>query len=156
MWVPAVFLFFEKYLRGGRGNDFLATLLCLTCQTLAGSPEHSILTVLLLYFHSIYVVGQAEINGVWRRTLALGVVVILSIGLASLQLVPTIALIDESVRKGGMMFADHAKWSFKPIQLSNLLLPKDYSQFMSRTTPMDVSFLQSFYMGIIPVIFLNS
>ena len=155
VWVPVVFLFFQKYLQVGKPKDFWLTVVCLTCQTLAGSPENSILTVCLVYGYSVYVVPKSEVNGILRRTLALGFIVLLSLSLTAIQLLPTYSLIGESVRGGSMMFSDHAKWSLKPISLVTLFLPVDFSRFMEWTTPMEISFLQSLYMGVLPMVFLS-
>jgi len=157
VWLPVIFLFFERYLQTAKTGDFLAAVACLTCQTLGGGPENSVMTVCLLYAHSILIVPRAaaRITGAMRRTAVLGAVVLASLGLAALQLLPTYAVIKDSVRSTALLFSDHAKWSLEPAALATLLLPKDFTGFMERTKPMAVSFLQSVYMGIAPMVFLG-
>ncbi|MFQ5672041.1 MAG: hypothetical protein ACE5G9_03025 [Nitrospinales bacterium] len=157
VWLPAIFLFFQRYLQTAGTGNFLAAVACLTCQTLGGSPENSVMTVCLLGAHSILVVPAAEtrVAGTLRRAAALGALVLPSLGLAALQLLPTYAIIKDSVRNTALLFSDHAKWSLEPSTLATLLLPKNFAGFMERTHPMAVSFLQSVYMGIFPLVFLG-
>lgn len=155
VWVPLIFLFFQKYLEKGNTRHFMGTVACLTCQTLAGSPENSVMTVLLLYAYSIFLVpGATRIAGISRRTLILAGVVVLTLGLTAAQLLPTHALVNESVRSEGLIFADHAKWSLQPGLLATLFVPIDFTGFMEWRQPMAVSFIQSIYMGIFPAVFL--
>ncbi|MFQ5716141.1 MAG: YfhO family protein [Nitrospinales bacterium] len=155
VWMPLILLFFQKYLEKGQVRDFLATVACLTCQTLAGSPENSVMTVLLVYGYSIIMApAKTRISGIPRRTLILGGVTLLSLGLAAIQLLPTYALIKESVRNVGMDFADHAKWSLQPYSVGTLLLPESFSSFMEIRPRMADTFFLSVYMGVFPVAFL--
>ena len=160
IWTPLILLYFQKFLLGGRTRYFILAVIFLTFQTLGGSVENCILSTLVLYFTSIYLVDdRARIIGWLHRTLAVGGLVFFALGLSAFQLLPTYALIQYSVRDWGLSFEANTMWSLDPQALTSLFFPYDLTGFMERTYGnidyiQNISFFPSVFMGVIPIFFL--
>ena len=70
VWMPLIFIFFQRYLEQGQVRYFILTVLFITVQTLGGSPENCLLTIVLVYAHSIFTV-KSERFGIIGKTVAL-------------------------------------------------------------------------------------
>ncbi len=150
VWLPLVFWLFHQYWMRNHFGAFVGLVLAIAAQTLAASPEISIMTLLLLYAHSLYFLPRAPgIPGAVRMTASLGLAVILALGLAALQLIPTAHLMEHSLRDNGMTFEVHAQSSLGPAKLSTLILSPDYGGLLdSRDYPSWFpGFLHTIYMG---------
>lgn len=162
VWTPLILLTFQKFLLGGRVSYFIFAIVFLTFQTLGGSPENCILSTFILYFSSIFLVsGNAHITGWQPRTLAVGGLVISALGLSAFQLLPTYAVIQNSVRVWDLSVDYNTLWSLEPQTLTSLFFPKDLAGFMERVNVKgakieEISFLPSIFMGVIPIFFLFS
>jgi len=159
VWTPLVLLSFQKFLLCGRVRYFIFAVVFLTFQTLGGSAENCVLSTLLLYFSSVFLVSQeARINGWGSRTIAVCGLVFFSLGLSAFQLLPTYALIQHSVRDWGLGWEASAMWSLEPQSLTSLFFPHDLAGFMERTSSdiQKISFFPSVFMGVIPAFFLCS
>jgi len=160
VWTPLILLYFQKFLLGGKTRYFLLSVIFLTIQILGGSAENCILSTLILYFTSIFLVDdRALIDGWLRRTLAVGGLIFFALGLSAFQLLPTYALIQHSVRDWGLSFEANTMWSLEPQALTSLFFPYDLAGFMEGTygnmdAVKNISFFPSVFMGVIPVFFL--
>lgn len=157
VWLPSIFLLYEKFLKDGKASFFLGTVICLACQILGGGPEYCILTVMTLFFWSI---TRAD-DAIWARkimrcTVALIAVVAVSWGATAIQLFPTYSMLGESTRADGVFYDMHVLWSLLPSDMTSLLIPKDYKGYMYREGggSESFSFFQSLYMGVFGVYFL--
>lgn len=150
-WFPWFFLFLEKWLVEKSIRYFLLAVTACSMQTLAGSPEYSILSTLLIFSHSLWVRRNTQGNPVLRKSFLMGLTVLTSLAITSFQLIPTYLLAQNSIRDSGLRYADHARWSLEPSTLTNLLFAtssETVSQaFQSTIKP---AFLDSIYMGIVP------
>jgi hypothetical protein len=152
IWLPSVFYCFQNYLQRKRVRDFLGAVFFLTCQVLAACPEICIMTVLVIFFYSAMPRGKRTLKECLHPALALLGVALLSIGLSGLQLFPTYAMLEHSVRSGGLSFDTHTLWSMKWESLPYILLPQDFSDHLTgEQTPFQ--FIESFYMGTFAVLF---
>lgn len=162
VWTPLILLTFQKFLLCGKTRFFLLAVVFLTFQVLGGSPETCILSTVLLYFSSVYLVpGEASIKGFWPRTLTVGGLVLFAFGLSAFQLLPTYSLVQHSVRDWGLTLQSSVKWSLDPNALTSLVFPKDLAGFMEKTNQSyseveNLSFLPSIFMGTLPAFFLCS
>lgn len=162
VWTPLILLTFQKFLLCGKTRFFLLAVVFLTFQVLGGSPEICILSTVLLYFSSLYLVpGEASVRGWWPRTLAVGGLVLFAFGLSAFQMLPTYSLIQHSVRDWGLTLQFSSKWSLQPEALTSLVFPRDLAGFMEKTHQgypdiKDLSFLPSIFMGTLPAFFLCS
>jgi hypothetical protein len=160
IWTPLILLYFQKFLLNGKTRYFILAVIFLTFQTLGGSAENCILSTLVLYSTSIFLVGdRALIKGWLRRTFAVGGLVFFALGLSAFQLLPTYALVQYSVRDWGLSFEANTMWSMDPQALISLFFPYDLAGFMGRTYGnldyiKNIPFFPSVFMGVIPIFFL--
>jgi hypothetical protein len=157
VWLPMVFWLFHQFWTRNRIGYFIGLVVAIAAQTLAASPEISIMTMVLLYGHSLYLLPRAPgISGVARMTASLGLAVILALGLAALQLIPTAKLMDHSLRDAGVAYETHTQWSLGPDKLTTLLLSPDYGGLLdTRDYPSWFSgFLHTLYMGVLGLVFI--
>jgi hypothetical protein len=156
VWLPLIFLFFQKFIIEKKARYFIAATVALICQILAASPELCALTVLLLLAHSLVLVPQEKVSlSPYGRIAALAAMVILALGASALQLVPTYKLIEHSLREGGLSFEVHSYRSMAFKQLGELILPNNFDEYFSGNGPrVRIStFFISIYMGLIPFLF---
>ena len=157
VWLPMVFWLFHQFWTKNHIGYFIGLVVAIAAQTLAASPEISIMTMLLLYAHSLYFLPRTSgISGVVRMTAPLGLAVIVALGLAALQLIPTARLMDHSLRDTGMTYENHTQWSLAPDKLSTLVLSPDYEGLLeSRDYPSWFSgFFHTIYMGVLGLVFV--
>lgn len=157
VWLPMIFWLFHQFWTRNHVGCFVGLVVAIAAQTLAASPEISIMTMVLLYAHSLYFLPRAPgISGVARMTASLGLAVILALGLAALQLIPTAKLMDHSLRTGGLTYETHTQWSLGPDKLSTLVLSPDYGGLLdTRHYPSWFSdFLHTIYMGVLGLAFV--
>jgi hypothetical protein len=172
VWLPMVFWMFHKFWTEKHIGYFVGLVLTIATQTLAACPEISIMTMLLLYAHSLYFLPRAPgYSGIARMTASLGLAVILALGLSAFQLVPTAKLIGHSERDGGLDYRKHTGWSLEPAKLLSFALSPDYNEFLDselparpspdsslntqgHPPPMVIGFLHTLYMGLLGLIFI--
>jgi len=157
VWLPMVFWMFHQFWTRGRIVYFVGLVVAIAAQTLAASPEISIMTMVLLYAHSLYFLPRAPgISGVARLTAPLGLAVILALGLAALQLIPTVKLMEHSLRDTGLAYETHSQWSLELDKLTTLLLSPDYGGLLAtRDYPSWFSgFFHTLYLGVLSLVFI--
>jgi hypothetical protein len=157
VWLPMVFWMFHQFWTRNHIGYFIGLVVAIAAQTLAASPEISIMTLVLLYAHSLYFLPRTPgISGIARMTAPLGLAVILALGLAALQLFPTAKLMEHSLRDQGMAYETHVQNSLEPAKLSTLLLSPDYGGLLdTRDFPSWFSgFLHTLYMGVLGLAFI--
>ena len=157
VWLPMVFWMFHQFWTRKHIGYFIGLVVVIASQTLAASPEISIMTMLLLYAHSLYLQPRMQgFSGIARMTVPLALAVILALGLAALQLVPTAKLMEHSLRDSGLTFENHSQWSLDFKKLSTLIVSPDYEGLLdSRDHPSWFSgFLHTIYMGVLGLFFV--
>jgi hypothetical protein len=154
-WFPWFFLCFEKWLNEKSIQYFLLTLTACSLQTLAASPEFSILSVLLIFFHTLWGRGDNQGYRFLGKSLQMGLVVLCALAITAFQLLPTYQFAQDSIRDFGMQYLDHVHWSLEPSALTHLLFavtPETLAQqIQNQGKP---AFLNGIYMGIVPISFL--
>lgn len=155
VWLPMIFWMFHQFQVRRHSGYFIGLVLAIASQTLAASPEISILTMLLLCAHSLYLLPRTPgFSGTIRMTLPLALAVVLALGLSALQLLPTAKLMEHSFRDQGMSYETHVQNSLPPAKLSTMLLSPDYGGLLdSRDYPAWFSgFLHTLYMGVLGLV----
>lgn len=124
-------------------------------QTLAGSPEMAILTMLLLGVEVFPSISKAESR--LRPVLRLGAGVTAGIALVSFQLLPTIELSQLSLRAAPLDYASLSYWSLEPLSLVQLFFPHSSSFVaeqdaggLGRILERSVPWILSLYLGLLP------
>ncbi len=154
-WFPWFFFFFEKFLRENHIRYLILSITACSIQTLAGSPEFSILSTLLIFFHALGSHQKTKGNRVARNSLWMGLVMLCSLALTAFQLLPSYHFAQNSTRALGLKYADHAHWSLAPSALSQLFVPASPEaislQFQNQAK---MAFIDILYMGILPALCL--
>ena len=157
VWLPMVFWMFHQFQTRKHMGYFVGLVITIATQTLGASPEISILTMLLLYAHSLYFFPREPgFSGMIRMTVSLALAVVLALGLSALQLLPTAKLMEHSFRDSGLTFENHTQSSLDPDKLTTMLLSPDYGGLLdTRDYPSWFSgFLHTLYMGVLGLVFL--
>jgi Bacterial membrane protein YfhO len=157
VWLPLVFWLFHQFWVRHHIGYFIGLVVAIAAQTLAASPELSIMTLVLLYAHSLYFLPRAPgVTGVVRMTAPLGLAVILALGLSALQLIPTAKLMEHSLRDQGITYENHVQSSLEASKLSTLVLSPDYEGLLdTRDYPSWFpGFLHTIYMGVLALVFV--
>jgi len=132
VWLPVIFWLFHQYWVRKHIGYFIGLIAAIATQTLAACPEINIMTMLLLYAHSLYFLSRPPgFSGVVRLTASLGLAVVLALGVSAFQLLPTAKLIKHSFRHSGLDYATHTQWSLNTDKLSTLVLSPDYRGFFN-------------------------
>jgi hypothetical protein len=132
VWLPVIFWLFHQYWKRKHIGYFIGLIAAIATQTLAACPEINIMTMLLLYGHSLYFLPRPPgISGVVRLTASLGLAVTLALGVSAFQLLPTAKLIKHSFRHSGLDYATHTQWSLDTDKLSTFVLSPDFRGFFN-------------------------
>ena len=157
VWLPMIFWMFHRYWVQKHIGYFMGLVAAIAIQTLAACPEVNIMTMVLLYVHSLcFLQRKPGFAGFTRLTVSLGAAVVLALGLSSLQLIPTAKLLDHSFRDEGLSYETHTRWSLEPSKLSTLVLSPDYGKLLdSRDYPAWFNgFIHTLYMGLLGLAFV--
>jgi len=120
VWVPWVLLWWERWIRlGSRSSLIAATFLSLT-QFLAGSPEIYVMTIGVLVLDGLRL--KAEGEGITYRKFLIRFLLMqaLVLGLAMVQILPTLELFSQSRGRTVISSAEGLRWSLHPLSLLNL------------------------------------
>ena len=135
VWLPMIFWMFHQFWVRKHIGYFIGLIVAIAIQTLAACPEINIMTMLLLYAHSLCFIPRAPgFSGIARMTASLGLAVILALGLSALQLVPTANLVKHSFRDGGLSYEKHTHWSMQPSKFIALAIPPDYRKYLNNSS----------------------
>ena len=148
-WFPLFFFCFEKFLKQQSIRYFLLSIGVCALQILAGSPEYSILSTLLIFSHTLLI--RRKTSRALKNIFLLGLVVLSALAITAFQLLPTWLFARESIRDFGMEYVHHARWSMDPSALTHLLFatPATQPQLLPGQGG-SPGFLNSIYMGIVP------
>jgi hypothetical protein len=160
VWLPLIFWLYYQFEDRNHVGWFVGLVLAIFTQTLAACPEISVMTMILLYIHSIVFTKKARGKSEYVRiTMILGSAVLLALGFAAFQLAPTAQLLKHTFREGGLDYAFHANWSLAPSKLTTLVLTPGYDDYLITTVkgkyPNFSGLLHTLYMGIFGFLFIS-
>jgi hypothetical protein len=158
VWLPWVLFFWERCLERPSWKNITVLTLVVLLQFLAGSPELYAMTMALVLLDGARCRALASRPSYSRALFLLLTVNILTIGLAMVQVLPTLELLQESRRaKFSLPFQLAASWSLRPSQLLNLFF-LDREVVTDRLSGMEIlfeptlPFFVSYYMGAFALI----
>lgn len=118
VWIPLVLGFCQRYRKRGDVLDLAGASLCLAMVILAGHFYGAYFTGLFLFVDGLWRKGKT-----WRKGVAGWVAVMALAGLVSaVQWVPTVSIVDESVRAKSMDKAHVERWWLHPSRLAEFAL----------------------------------
>jgi hypothetical protein len=156
VWLPWVLLFGERLIDRQSMKDFSLFTLVLLVQLLAGAPEIYGMSQGLLFLDGLRLKARETNLSCRKLTFFFLVANILVVGLAMVQILPTIELFLESRAHHTISYQGSAGFSFHPLSLLNLFFldrevdygtVKGLKLFFSRDVPLIVSL----YMGAIAI-----
>jgi hypothetical protein len=152
-WYPLVMWFGCRMVRTGLLRWAIASGVSLCCMFLGGGMEIVLLTfasllLLCLYPRVLPLKDEESRPNLQRRLVHLGLVLVIFLGLAMVQILPFLELYGRSQRHGGVQLMQATLWSLAPKDLIYFLLPSLYGP---RTTP-DLywkfqNYLKTIYVG---------
>jgi len=122
-WIPWSFLALEAVLGGGDGRAMAGLALTTAMSWLAGFPQYAVyLALALMSYGLVRCYGRKDPTAALKAFLGLA----LGMGLAAVQLLPTLELVGQSTRAGalGLEEAAGSTYSLMPYALITLLFPR--------------------------------
>jgi hypothetical protein len=152
VWLPLLILAGERAIRSYSGKDFLIFAGVGLVQFLAGSPELYVLSLGLLCIHVLAMAKQRCAASYVKPFLLIATANILILGLAMVQLLPTLELFLQSRRPTSMPSQEATAWSLNPVSIVNFfILDKEVDRSLFNGVRLffgrDIPFLVSLYMG---------
>jgi len=154
VWLPWLILLGERAFLAPCRKNFLAFTVIALIQFLAGSPELYTMSMGLLLLDGIRLkTGEAAVP--YRRTLFLFFAAnALAVGLAMIQVLPTVELFLESRGPEPLSYQVASAWSLRPVSLINVFFPYgevDTSTFSGIRLFFrnDIPLIVSHYIGVI-------
>jgi len=154
VWLPWVILMGERAFRSSSRKDFLALTVALLVQFLAGSPELYAMSMGLLLLDGLRLKTADESVSYRKTTSILIAANVVVVGLAMIQVLPTIELVLESRGPVPDHYSVASLWSLRPVSLINVFFPygevdKSMISGIRLFFRSDIPFLVSHYMGAI-------
>ncbi|HEV7768170.1 MAG TPA: hypothetical protein VGQ76_24420, partial [Thermoanaerobaculia bacterium] len=124
-WIPLTCLFTRRYLLHRRLRDLALAAFFLGIQLLVGEPTTAFQTGVILGMYAIYrgVQDQRTVPGIARRVGIIGVISILALCVAAVQVIPTIDHFGQTSRARGIDFENVSQWSTPFLRLGELVYP---------------------------------
>lgn len=133
VWLPGLLVCIDQAVWRRSGRWAAAGALVVAVQMLAGHSQESYFILVTAGLYSLFRVAVPRASLMfswlpWRRDrlaapLAYATIAALGIGIALVQLLPTLELAGESIRGGGLSYADAISFSLRPWELPDDLLP---------------------------------
>jgi hypothetical protein len=152
IWLPAVFLCFEKGFGSHALFYRLLAAILLAVQFLAGEPQLLLFTLVLLFVYNLIInQHRSWLQHALKTFASLAFISTVSIALVMVQLLPTWEMFAHSVRAPGFSFQEATEFSLNPLALFQLLGPPSFD--IHYNTNGGFSWLLSNYFGLMPLVF---
>ncbi len=161
IWLPCVFLFFDRMLRKRSLKAAFIAGIFLSLQFLGGEPTIIYCTAWILLFYAAFFVHNSYRNGEkprdLRKILALSLVAILSwIAVSAVQLLPFLELLSRSTRSATGAFNIATKHSLFPWEILSFFVPHALGDASTAGSHLNIQYwLISLYAGVTSVIFIS-
>jgi hypothetical protein len=127
-WAPALVWAVVRMpnVRAPRGAVVLVAVA--TCAVLAGEPQSFLFAVVAAVVAGALVIARrpVERSELVRLAGQLAIAGAIVAGLAAIQLLPTLELLRESGRTGGLSYGEAVAFDLRPIRIIHFLIPPDY------------------------------
>lgn len=153
IWFPLIFYFAEKFLNTGDFKNIAAAGIAFGVQILAGFPQFAYYTAVFTFFYLIFAENSLSLI---KRFSAFGLFILIGLGLAAVQWMPTLELVEFTSRKAGFS-KEPARWwwAYNFSDLITWLSPFKYGAPFDNSfnKPHSIFVENSFYMGKIALLF---
>ena len=154
VWAPLIFYFWLRTLKNSSMKYGLLTLVFILIQFLGGGIEIFLLTQALAVFMAFFpnsFLGEENCPAWTGRLKWVGLVYLLFLGLGAFQIFPFWEMVRQSARGQGLTFQQATMWSLSFRDLWYLFLPDLFWRGLEYYFD-DQNWLQSIYLGVIPLI----
>ncbi len=154
VWAPLIFYFWLRTLKNSSMKYGLLTLVFILIQFLGGGIEIFLLTQALAVFMAFFpnsFLGEENCPAWTGRLKWVGLVYLLFLGLGAFQIFPFWEMVRQSARGQGLTFQQATMWSLSFRDLWYLFLPDLFWRGLGYYFD-DQNWLQSIYLGVIPLI----
>ncbi len=121
-YVPLLLVFWHLYLLEGKGKWLITTVIAGVLQVFAAAPGISVLSMLFLLGWTLCY--PYPHRSLWRRCVSWLLLGICIIGIASVQIFPTLEMVSQSSRGRGLTYSQFTAWSLSPKRLPEFFLPE--------------------------------
>jgi hypothetical protein len=151
VWLPVVFLCFEKSRSRHALFYRLLVAIFLAIQFLAGEPQLLLFTLILLFAYNLIVNQQTGwFQHLSKTSAALACIGAVSVALVMVQLLPTWEMFRNSIRASGFTFQEATRHSLNPLAVLQLFGPAPFDIYQCGNKPFP--WLLSHYFGSICLI----
>jgi hypothetical protein len=150
-WIPWLMWAALKILTAARRRDIAWFSVFVALQLLAGHAQTTWYSMLLLGLFSAWWAITHRVK--WQRLVMLILGISLGAGVAAAQLWPTVELLAQSQRSGGVDYATVMNFSYAPARMLNFLSPNIFGTPANGTYATEGAFFEdAVYIGFIPLI----
>jgi hypothetical protein len=150
VWIPFLFLSFRRFLQSRRFFWLVPASLVLCFQFLSGQPEIAFLTFFIAGIYAAYSSWSYKEWGSMRFGLqGLLALIVLVLGIISVQIIPFLEIIKNSVRETTSAIRNTI-WSFHPLESINFIIPSFSGDLLAGSSSwFGQAWMRSGYLGII-------
>ena len=161
IWLPCVFLFFDRMLRKRTLKAALITGVFLSLQFLGGEPTIIYCTIWALLLYAVFFACSSYRGGekprALKKVLALSLVAVLSwIIISAVQLLPFLELLSRSTRSAAGAFNAATKQSLFPWEILSFFVPHALGDVSTAFLHLNIQYwIISLYTGVTSLIFIS-
>lgn len=155
-WTPLMMVALIRHVRKPGPVRFGLVVAVYLLGFLAGAP-YTFLTAAAMSAAFVVIQFRDELGAQRTALVSLSVAAVAVMAIAAVQIFPTLQMVGESVRAGGISFEEAGDFSIDPPQLLHLVFPNDFSdpnynygQKLQITE--SVPWLYSLYLGVAPLV----
>lgn len=152
-----MFLFFDRFIRGGGRKYGVFLTITIALQLLAGYPQHVFYSLIALFFYLLFTLAwlygkEVSWNKIGLKTIAFFAFIILALALSAVQILPTAEMVRYSSR-ANLTYEWVSTFSFPPENLITFLVP-DFFGNMADIPYWGKNYLWEMtgYVGILPLL----
>ena len=136
IWLPAILWSFQNAIMSGYKSRFFLTVIFLCMAILGGEPQIFIMSVGLLLLYGLFIVHQnrPRLVSYLNSSMLIVILTVAAIAITMAQLGPTYQDYRNSVRSGGIPYADATAYSLEWGMLKHLIVPLRFDSDFSTTT----------------------
>ncbi|OGF45906.1 MAG: hypothetical protein A2452_06215 [Candidatus Firestonebacteria bacterium RIFOXYC2_FULL_39_67] len=154
VWIPLIILLLKRLIETGKFKYFALSSLAVSMPVFAGSVQIYFYNFLIALAFVIWYSWPGKKEW-WRNTGIYIAVTAMSLLLSSIQLLPFLEFVMNSVRQSGMPYSFASNWSLYPAKLINFLTPFIWGNpSISAYYGTDQFWVSCFYCGILSVLLI--
>jgi hypothetical protein len=156
-FLPWILLFVTKFIKTGRISWLFIYCFFSFQQLVSGFPQLSFITHVILFTFVFYITKVKTFKFAFKLFFVIGMFAFLSIGLAAIQVLPTVELTQHSVRKSGLPYTEVTRFPYPFKHLITMVVPFGLGNPKHGTYPQfnkdwGIFWENTAYIGILPLV----